>query len=352
MQGGGASLQATGGPLHRYRGRVNPPADEQTIGDLTEGQILRRVLTVLGASDAPVGPGDDAAVLAAPDGRVVATTDTLVHGPDFRLAWSSGFDLGWKSAAVNLADIAAMGARPTALLVALAMPTETSVSFVEELARGLRAACDALAPGCAVEGGDLTVSETLTIAVTALGSLDGRRPVLRSGARPGDVLAVAGALGAAGRGLAILFDRFRDAAGEPVPVDAGRLSPDDLAAVDAQLRPSPPVGLGIVAADAGATAMMDVSDGLVLDASRLAAASHVTVDIDTALLGADPALALSAGEDHALLAAFPPETAMPEGFRALGRVGERAGHDVLLDGRGYDGRGGWDPYRDWDAKSG
>ena len=89
----------------------------------------------LGASGALVGPGDDAAVLVAPDGRVVATTDTLVHGPDFRLAWSSGFDLGWKAAAVNLADIAAMGARPTALLVALAMPNETRSSFVERARR-------------------------------------------------------------------------------------------------------------------------------------------------------------------------------------------------------------------------
>src|SRR6478609_8150320 len=131
------------------------PDDGLTVGELSEGEILRRILDRLGPSAALIGPGDDAAVLAAPDGRVVATTDTLVHGPDFRLAWSTGFDLGWKSAAVNLADIAAMGARPTALLVALAMPNGTRASFVEQLADGLRAACDALAPGCTVEGGDL-----------------------------------------------------------------------------------------------------------------------------------------------------------------------------------------------------
>ena len=331
---------------------MNPAADERTIGDLSEGQILRRVLAALGDSDALVGPGDDAAVIAAPDGRVVATTDTLVHGPDFRLAWSSGFDLGWKSAAVNLADIAAMGARPTALLVALAMPTDTAVSFVDDLARGLRAACDALAPGCAVEGGDLTVSETLTIAVTALGSLDGRAPVLRRGARPGDVLALAGDLGVAGRGLGILFDRFRDAAGEPVALDRSRLSPQELTVLDAQLRPAPPIALGAIAADAGATAMMDVSDGLVLDASRLAAASDVSVDSDTASLGGDLSVALGGGEDHALLAAFPPGAALPDGFRAIGRVRARSEHDVLLDGRGSDVRGGWDPYRDWDAHGG
>lgn len=327
-------------------------ADERTIADLSESAILRRILTVLGGSSALVGPGDDAAVLAAPDGRVVATTDTLVHGPDFRLAWSSGFDLGWKSAAVNLADVAAMGARPTALLVALAMPTSTALSFVEDLARGLRAACDALAPGCAVEGGDLTVSDTLTIAVTALGTLDGRRPVLRSGARPGDVLAIAGEIGAAGRGLAILFDRFRDGAGEPVAVDRERLTSGQRADLDAQLRPSPPIALGVVAADAGATAMMDVSDGLVLDASRMAAASRVSADIDTASIGDDIAAALIAGEDHALLASFPSRAAVPEGFRPIGRVRERAEDPVLLDGRAPRGSGGWDPYRDWDARGG
>ena len=111
-------------------------------------------------------------MLAAPGGRIVATTDTLVHGPDFRLAWTSPYDLGYKSAAVNIADVAAMGARPTALLVALALPDWLPATFVEALATGFRDALADLAPGCAVEGGDLTVSETLTVAVTALGVLE------------------------------------------------------------------------------------------------------------------------------------------------------------------------------------
>lgn len=323
---------------------------DPVVGDLSEGAVLRRILEQLDDSRAEVGPGDDAAVLAVPDGRVVATVDTLVHGPDFRLAWSSAFDLGWKAAAVNLADVAAMGARPTALLVALAMPDATRLSFVQQLAAGLRAACDALAPGCAVEGGDLTVSDTLTIAVTALGSLDGRAAVLRSGARPGDVVAVAGELGRAARGLQVLFDRFRDASGAPVPVDPGLLGEAEAEDLRAQLRPAPPLALGPAAADAGATAMMDVSDGLVLDASRMAEASGVTLDIDPAALGADPGSALGGGEDHALLATFP--GILPEGFRAIGRVSERRDHAVLVDGRPYDGRGGWDPYRDWDARKG
>ena len=230
---GGARFQATRGV--RLDARAMRPAPIAWRGDQRRPTTrpwgsCRRARSCAASSrgsarrDALVGPGDDAAVLAAPDGRVVATTDTLVHGPDFRLAWSSGFDLGWKAAAVNLADIAAMGARPTALLVALAMPNDTRLSFVEQLADGLRAACDALAPGCAVEGGDLTVSDTLTIAVTALGSLDGRAPVLRCGARAGRRRGGRRRARCRRRaGSRSCSSRFRDAAGEPVPVDRGVL---------------------------------------------------------------------------------------------------------------------------------
>lgn len=326
--------------------------DDPTVGELSEGAILGRILERLPGSSAEVGPGDDAAVLAAADGRIVASVDTLVHGPDFRLAWSSGFDLGFKAAAVNLADIAAMGATPTALLVALAMPDSTRLSFVTALAEGLRSACEELAPGCAVEGGDLTVSDTLTVAVTALGALAGRPPVRRSGARPGDVVAVAGTLGRADRGLRVLFERFTDAAGAPVPVDERSLSEAERDDVRAQLRPSPPVALGPVAADAGATAMMDVSDGLLLDASRLATASGVTLSLDSTALGHDVAAALTGGEDHALLATFPAAPAVPPGFHRVGAVLPPSEHAVLVDGAPPTGRSGWDPYRDWDARTG
>lgn len=358
-------------PEHPSEGAAEHAATDPIVGELSEGRILRAILDRLGDSRALIGPGDDAAVVAAADGRIVASVDTLVHGPDFRLAWSTPFDLGWKAAAVNLADIAAMGARPTALLVALAMPDATRLSFVEQLADGLRAACDALAPGCAVEGGDLTVSDTLTIAVTALGSLEGRAPVLRSGAQVGDVVAIAGDLGEATRGLGILFDRFRDAAGVPVPVEEHALDESDRAALAVQLRPAPPIAQGAAAADAGATAMMDVSDGLVLDASRLAEASDVTLSLDTTALAvtlpavnldgdnvsparhsSDVSRALHGGEDHALLATFPPNAPLPPGFRIIGRAVERGPEPVLVDGAAYAGRGGWDPYRDWDAARG
>ncbi len=327
-----------------------PDAADPRLGDLSEGEILRAILsrTAPGAFTL-LGPGDDAAVVATPSGSVVATTDTLVHGPDFRLAWSGGYDLGWKAAAVNLADVAAMGARPTSLLVALAVPRDLRLSFIGSLADGFRDACEALAPGCAVVGGDLTVSDVLTIAVTALGDLEGRSPVTRAGARPGDVVAIAGELGHAAHGLAVLFGRFRD--GEtPVPVDRSLLAEGESAALDAQLRPTPPIGLGPFAATAGATAMMDVSDGLALDARRLAAASGVTIALDGAALPAPRERALAGGEDHALLATFPPGV-LPSGFRRIGEVRERGADDLLCDDLPVD-VSGWDPYRDWDSAAG
>ncbi|OAH51434.1 thiamine-phosphate kinase [Microbacterium oleivorans] len=321
---------------------------ELRVRDVSEAELLRRILRVLGPlSRAEVGPGDDAAVLAVPGGRVVATTDTLVHGPDFRLAWTSPRDLGYKAAAVNLADVAAMGARPTALLVALALPDSLPAAFVDDLATGFRDALHELAPGCAVEGGDLTVSDTLTVAVTALGVLDGVSPVLRSGARPGDDVAVAGDLGAAARGLRLLFTRFRDDEGRPVAVDLASLTERERRDLSAQLRPQPPVRLGLAAARAGATALMDVSDGLVLDATRLADASEVTLLIE-ADLDDD---ALSGGEDHALLACFPAGT-VPAGFTVIGRVAQRREAPVLIRGVAPGGRGGWDPYSDWDSALG
>lgn len=325
---------------------------DASVGELSEGEILSVILRELGPSAAEVGPGDDAAVLTADDGRVVATVDTLVHGPDFRLAWSGGFDLGWKAAAVNLADIAAMGARPTSLLVALAMPDATRVSFVVDLARGLRAGCEALAPGCVVEGGDLTVSDVLTIAVTALGTLEGRPAVRRSGAQVGDIVAATGRLGDAARGLRLLFDRFRDAAGNPIAVDRSGLTGEEGRELDAQLRPSPHIADGVRAAMAGATAMMDLSDGLVLDAGRMATASGVTLDLHRDALGPHPDDALSGGEDHGLVATFPTTDAVPDGFQVIGVVREYGESPVLVDGARYEGSGGWDPYRDWDASRG
>jgi len=316
-----------------------------TVGEAGEREVLRRVLAQLSPAEASlVGPGDDCAVIAA-DGDLVVTTDSMIEGPDFLLRWHSGFELGWKLAAVNLSDVGAMGATPTGLTVALACPKDTEVSLLEQIALGLNAACRELAPGCGVVGGDLSTAPVLTATVTAFGSMRGRAPVLRSGATPDDIVAYAGDLGLAGIGLSRLYaeDHALDELKARFP-----------AALEAQLAPRPPVALGVAAAEAGASAMMDVSDGLSLDAARLASASGVTLDFSSELLQAafgdqrgqsvTVYEMLTGGEDHGLLATFPADARLPAGFVVIGAVRDpRADEPVHLDGAPFEPRG-WDPF--------
>lgn len=334
--------------------------DARTVGELGESAVLARILVRLGETRAAkLGPGDDCAVLGF-TGDAVVTTDTMIEGPDFRLAWHDGFALGWKLAATNLSDVAAMGAEPAALTVALACPRETPVALLEEIARGLDAACRELAPGCGVVGGDLGRAPVLTAAVTALGDLAGRSPITRSGAQPGDVVAYAGDLGLAGLGLALLFEHCTILGGAKeagVATSAGlaELRSAHPVEIAAQLAPRPPIALGVAAALAGATAMMDVSDGLALDASRLARASGCTVDLHSARLlrafgtqrGVRVPLAamLEGGEDQGLLATFPPVAMLPSGFEPVGLVGAPAAdaRPVTVDGEPQV-TSGWDPY--------
>src|SRR3954454_23619478 len=192
--------------------RDDPADSVRVVGEF--GVIARVVARAGTAAAAEVGPGDDAAVLRTPDGRVVATTDVLVEGRHFRRDWSSPEDIGHKAAAANLADVAAMGGVATALLVGLACPADTQTSWLEGVAVGLAEECAPL--GAAVVGGDTVASapdsESVVLSVTALGDLGGRSPVLRSGARPGDVLALAGRLGWAACGLAALRRGFKSPA--------------------------------------------------------------------------------------------------------------------------------------------
>lgn len=330
------------------------PDDADTVEGVGELATLARILPRLPrGDDTLLGPGDDAAVVAAPDGRFVVTTDLMVHGPDFRRAWSTSYDLGWKAAASNLSDVAAMGARPTALVVALAVPGDTSVTELEAFADGLREGCSLMAPGTGVVGGDLSVSPTFTVAVTAFGDLEGRTPVRRDGARVGDVVAVSGALGRSARGLDLLFRLGVDHDGVPDTAAAAALRERD-PDVGWHLAPTPPVADGRPAALAGATAMLDLSDGLALDAGRVARASGVVVDLSAGALGDDPRLALSGGEDHSLFATFPPDVALPGGFRAVGAVRDPAGGAprVTVDGSDLGEAGGWDPYRLWSGAQG
>lgn len=287
-----------------------------------------------------LGPGDDAAVVSAPDGRTVASTDILVQGVHFRLDWSSGEQVGRKAIAVNLADIAAMGARPTSVLVGLACPADTETSLITELTEGMWAEADRA--GVGIVGGDMVRSDQIVISVTALGDLGGREPVKRSGARPGDIVAVNGRLGWAAAGLAVLGRGFRS----PVSV------------VNAQRCPELDYDAGVRAADGGATSMIDVSDGLLADLGHIAAASGVGIDLKTAhldvpskltevgtALGADPLKwVLTGGEDHALAATFPPFGELPEGWSEIGVV-TMPDSGVTVDGKHYGHDGGWAHWR-------
>ena len=331
-----------------------------TVGELGERGVLARVLAQFGAaSAASLGPGDDCAVLGVA-GELVVTSDTMIEGPDFRRAWHSGFDLGWKLAATNLSDVAAMGARPIGLTVAFAVPADTPVTLLEEIAAGLDAACRELAPGCAVVGGDLGRAPVIMASVTALGDLDGRAAVTRAGARPGDQLAYAGELGLAGMGLSLLFSEAADEEGIAHARSLPGLWSAHAEILSAQFAPTPPIPLGVRAADAGATAMMDVSDSLSIDAARLASASGATLALSSDLLLAGfgrqheldvPVSAmLTGGEDHGLLATFPAGTPLPLGFKPIGQVQQSSelnatcdATEILLDGEVLV-PSGWDPY--------
>jgi len=285
-----------------------------------------------------VGPGHDAALVAASDGRVAVSTDMLVEGRHFRLDWSSPQQVGRKAAAQNGADVAALGARPTAFVVALGCPPGTPVAVLEGISAGLGEAAEEM--GAGVVGGDLVQADQVIVSVTVLGDLEGRAPLLRTAARPGDVLALAGTLGRSAAGLALLL--------------AGHGGHPDL--VEAHRVPAPPYAAGPAAARAGARAGTDISDGLLADLGHIAAASAVAIDVESALLGpgddlraaaadldADPwEWVLTGGEDHALAACFPPEVALPEGWHRIGSV--RAGAGITVDGRDHAGPGGWQSF--------
>ncbi|OOC52578.1 MULTISPECIES: thiamine-phosphate kinase [Nocardiopsis] len=326
-----------------------------TIGGLGEFALITRVTSQFPMTDDVIlGPGDDAAVVAAPDGRTVATTDLLVEGRHFRREWSTAGDVGHRAVAQNFADVAAMGARPTALLIGFAAPADLPVSWAEEFTAGVRDEC--AVSGGTVVGGDMVGSDTLTIAVTALGDLQGRAPVRRDGARPGDVVAYTGHLGLSAAGLALL-ERGVDGPAE---------------CLSEHRRPSPPYARGAEAALLGATAMLDVSDGLAQDLGHVCRASGVRVDLESEALRPEPSLLeavrvlgagpgraervardlmVAGGEDHALAAAFPPDTVLPDHWHRVGTVVEAAhgtagksGNPVTVDGHPPGGTG-WDHFR-------
>lgn len=320
-----------------------------TVFELGEIEALKKAVAVFrGVPSTLVGSGDDAAVISIPSEKFVVTTDTLVQDHDFKLEFSSGFDLGYKAVASNLSDVVAMGARPVALTVAMVITKETKQSWLEHFAKGLQSALDELAPTAEIVGGDLAAGNEIVIAIAAHGELVGE-PLLRSGALVGDQLAVCGTLGKAAAGLDLL------------------LNPDATLAksypelVDVQLRPKPPLHYALQAVGI-AHSMMDISDSLALDASRLAKASNVSLRIDSgALLGYQAVLEQAAqsissrdgtgvreldwvlfgGEDHSFLATFPKDQKLPIGFKRIGEVIPQTQSEVLLDEHPLEPKG-WD----------
>ncbi|MGZ4557187.1 MAG: thiamine-phosphate kinase [Mycobacteriaceae bacterium] len=321
---------------------MHPKSHTQTVADLGEFGLIARV--VQGRSQPAstlLGPGDDAAVVSAADSRVVAATDVLVEGVHFRLDWSSAEQVGRKAIAQNAADIAAMGAMSTAFLVGLCCPATTPVTVIDALVQGMWAETDAL--GAGIVGGDVVRGDSLVISVAALGDLQGREPVTRGGALDGDVLAVAGRLGWAAAGLAVLSRGFRAPA----------------AVVSAHRVPEPPYAAALAAADAGATSMTDISDGLLADLGHVAEASGVAIEVRRSTLaphqrlvdvgsalGVDPwTWVLTGGEDHAFAATFSRATPLPEGWTVIGSVSSGSG--VTVDGAEWaaaDGPTGWQAF--------
>lgn len=308
---------------------------DATLADTGEFGLISELVKLFGTDEhVLVGPGDDAAVLRIKHGHVVVSTDMVVEGRHFRRDWASAEDVGHRAAAQNISDVNAMGGTARHLTIGLAAPADLPVKWALDFARGFAAECEEV--GAHVVGGDLTRSDQLVIAVTVLGQCT-QSPVLRSGARSGDVLALVGRQGWAAAGLAVLGRGFR--------------SPRVL--VEAYRRPQPPYAAGKVAAEAGATSLIDISDGLLAEAGHLAEASGVAIDVRTgafevpeplravgAALGGDPMhFILGGGDDHALLATFPDIASVPTGWQVVGEVLE--GEGVTVDGGAYDGPTGW-----------
>jgi len=317
-----------------------PDAAGSTLADIGEDNLLSTIVPLLpGSPGVLIGPGDDAALLSTPGGSVLATTDAMVRGCDWLDEWSTGADVGAKTVAQNIADIAAMGGVPSGLLVTLVADPQTSLAWVRDFIAGLAQAAGEA--GVPVLGGDLSSAPpgVLVVSVTALGDCAGRQPVCRSGARAGDVLAVCGSLGHSAAGL-LLLQRG----------ETGR-APE---LVSYHRRPRPPYEQGPAAARSGATAMLDISDGLGRDAGRIARASGVRIELDDRQLvddvrhlqhvvGADDARrsVLEGGEEHSLLACFPSGAGLPDGWRKIGDV--VSGSGVFVSGVPVIG-GGWDHF--------
>jgi thiamine-monophosphate kinase len=282
-------------------------AEARTVSELGEAGLIALVTSYLPAPPPhELWTGDDAALISLPGDAAIVTTDTLVEGRDFDLSYCDGFDIGWKATAANVSDVAAMAGRPTHAVATLALPPSTQVELVDGIARGLAAA--ARRWGVAVVGGDVSAAPVVTFGMTLVGVPAERGVVARSGARPGDAICVTGSLGGSWGGYELLRRGLRDR------------SP---ALVERHLRPQARVDEARMLSEAGATALIDVSDGFAVDLTRLMRASSTGCRIAPAAVPVDPELlvlveldlareedllgsAILGGEDFELLAAVPP----------------------------------------------
>ncbi len=280
--------------------------------DLSEDDLIRAISRVLSGAEPGVivGIGDDAAVTQPGSGQLVLTTDLLIERVHFERGAISGRDLGAKAITVNVSDVAAMAASPRYALVSIAVPLDTEPSWVIELYGGMRDACAEYA--LSLVGGDTSRADVVVISVAVVGEVAPGRALTRSGARVGDRVVVTGSLGAAAGGL--LLSRQ-----PPARMAEAMSQPWARALVEALERPVARVVEAHVLSGAGATAMMDLSDGLALDLSRMCAASGVgarvtlagvpvagDLDLAASWLGVIPRdVALSGGEDYELLATMP-----------------------------------------------
>lgn len=324
------------------------PEESRDSSPPSEFELIERVQERLGEqSGLEIGPGDDAAVVEF-GGRVVVSVDSMVEGVHFPSGWPNPEDVVHRALAGALSDLAAMAAEPRTVLVALGIPGGSSADFLERLADATVEAADLF--GVSLAGGDVVEAPALFISVTVMGELPGdRAPATRSGARPGDLVAVTGDLGGSAAGLALISGT--------APPDL----PEDhrLSLTARYLRPTPLTSLGVAFGMIGPSAMVDVSDGLVADLGHLADRSGVSIRLDADSVPLAPGveavaratgrdalgIALSGGEDYELaLTADPGDigplesaaTTLGIRFTVIGEVGEGSGVEVLRSGRPVD----------------
>jgi len=272
--------------------------DSNGRGELGAIERLRRALPP--APEGQTWIGDDAAVVSPPSGSLLLAADAVVAGVHADLSLVGLDDLGWKAVAVNVSDLAAMGGVPRHCMVTVCGPPETDLDL---LYRGIGLAAEAY--GCPVVGGDLSNSEVLVVSVAVTGTVEKGRPVLRSEARAGDTVYVTGSLGWSALGLRLL--RAGTGADSPRAVTAHR-------------RPQAELRAGTAARLGGATAMIDVSDGLATDLAHIGRASGVGISLETVPTAEGATLedALNGGEDYRLAFTAPAPGPVSDAFSGLG----------------------------------